>query len=107
MLNPTAASSPSPYRMGYPAKTTGRVVISSCSLRKVTIEPAKLTDPTTMVNAMVTIMNSEGRSASMMSLTCNRSSTWTSSTRATIAAAPPPTPLNRATSWGIWVIRTR
>ena len=30
-----------------------------------------------------------------------------SSTRATIAAAPPPTPLNRATSCGIWVICTR
>ena len=24
-----------------------------------------------------------------------------------MAAAPPPTPLNRATSWGIWVICTR
>ena len=38
--------------MGYPRKTTGRVVISSCSLRKVTTEPAKLTEPTTIVNAV-------------------------------------------------------
>ena len=30
-----------------------------------------------------------------------------SSSSATIAAAPPPTPLNSATSWGIWVICTR
>ena len=32
------------------------------------------------------------------------SAVWPSSSSATRAAAPPPTPLNSATSWGIWVI---
>ncbi len=39
-------------RTGSPGKITGRVVISSCSLAKVTIDPEKLTAPTTIVNAV-------------------------------------------------------
>ena len=63
-----------------------------------TIEPVKLTEPMTMVNAVAISWNVEDPPVVAISL---------SSTRATMAAAPPPTPLNRATSWGIWVICTR
>jgi hypothetical protein len=96
-LKPTAASKPSPYKIGYPRNTTGLVVINSCSLRKVTTEPAKLTEPTTIVKAVAIRSKSCGGPVP----------TSVSSTIATIAAAPPPTPLNNATSCGIWVIWTR
>ena len=36
---------------GVPGKTTGRVVMSSCSLRKVTTEPENETEPTRSVNS--------------------------------------------------------
>jgi hypothetical protein len=65
--------------------TTGRPVISSCSLRKVMIEPLKDTEPMTTVKTVAA-------SASFV--------TWpalallsTNSATATSAAAPPPTPL--------------
>ena len=67
------------------------MVISSCSLRKVTTEPAKLTEPTTIVNA-VAISSNTGAAPLRNSV---------SSMIATMAAAPPPTPLNSATSCGI------
>ena len=73
-----------------PGKITGRVVISSCSLAKVTTEPAKETEPTTIVNA--------ARRAGTPPSGRRRSR---SSSSATSAAAPPPTPLNSATSCGI------
>ena len=75
--------------------TTGRVVMSSWSLRNVTIDPEKAMEPT-MIVATVKIKN-------------NRSSDPTTrySTTAISAAAPPPTPLNSATSCGIAVILTR
>ncbi len=76
----------------------GRPVISSCSLRNVTTDPVKLTDPTTMVNAMA-IRSKAGADPTR--------DTASSSTSATIAAAAPPTPLKSATSCGICVIRTR
>ena len=77
---------------------TGREVISSCSLAKVTIEPAKETEPTRIVNAVATSANFS-TSAPDSTISC-------SSSRATSAAAPPPTPLNSATICGIWVICT-
>ena len=52
-----AAISAAPKTTGSPGKTTGREVISSCSLAKVTIEPAKDTEPTTIVNAVAARMN--------------------------------------------------
>ena len=76
----------------------GRVVISSCSLRNVTTDPVKDTEPMMMVSAVAIRWKVEAPPAVEISF---------SSTRATMAAAPPPTPLNRATSWGIWVICTR
>ena len=72
-----------------PGSTTGRVVISSCSLANVTIEPANDTEPTSTVNAVATISNQPE--------SCPLPPT-ASSTIATSAAAPPPTPLNIATS---------
>ena len=80
---------------------TGREVISSWSLAKVTIEPAKETEPTRIVNAVATRVNfSTSNPASESStISCSSSS-------ATSAAAPPPTPLNSATICGIWVIWT-
>ena len=67
------------------------MVISSCSLRKVTTEPAKLIEPTTIVKA-VAIKSKTGADPAPSSV---------SSMIATMAAAPPPTPLNSATSCGI------
>ena len=76
-----------------PAKTTGRVVINSCSFRKVTIDPENEVEPTMTVNtvAITTVVDA----------------LWPSfrySTIATRAAAPPPTPLKSATNCGIAVI---
>ncbi len=78
--------------------TTGRDVIRSWSLAKVTIEPANETEPTRIVNAVATRVNS-WTSPPNSTISC-------SSIRATRAAAPPPTPLNSATICGIWVIWT-
>ena len=76
-----------------PGNTSGRVLISSCSLATVTAEPPNETAPTSIVND-----DREAHPGSAL---------WPSSKTATSAAAPPPTPLNRATSCGIWVICTR
>src|ERR1700675_188719 len=43
-----------PNSTGCPGSTTGLVVMSSCSLRKVTPEPENDTDPTTIVNSEAT-----------------------------------------------------
>ena len=89
---------PAPKTIGRPGKITGREVISSCSLAKVTIEPAKETEPTRIVKAVAN---------SVKFPTSPPASTVSCSSRsATRAAAPPPTPLNRATICGIWVICT-
>ena len=50
--SPTAATNESANTTGSPGKTTGREVISSWSLAKVTSDPANDTDPTRMVNAV-------------------------------------------------------
>ena len=50
------AASP-PKTTGSPGKTTGREVIRSCSLAKVTTDPANETEPTTIVNAVATRTN--------------------------------------------------
>ena len=92
----TAATKAPPKATGRPGKTTGRDVIRSCSLAKVTTEPANEIEPTTIVNAVATRKKPGTEPVSMCS----------SSSRATSAAAPPPTPLNSATICGIWVIWT-
>ena len=93
--------SAAPKTTGRPGKTTGREVISSCSLAKVMIEPANDTEPTRIVNAVATRMNQPASwpAAVDSTISCSSSS-------ATSAAAPPPTPLNSATICGIWVICT-
>ena len=96
-----APAAPPPNSDRQPGKTTGRVVISSCSLAKVTSEPAKETEPTRIVNAR----RRPARTQPVSRRRRRRSSC--SSSSATSAAAPPPTPLNSATICGIWVICTR
>ena len=76
-----------------PGKTTGRVVINSCNFKNVIMEPEKETHPTSTVNTVATTTPVD---ASVPS--------FKYSTIATSAAAPPPTPLNNATSCGIAVI---
>ena len=74
----------------------------SCSLANVTQEPANETPPTSTVKAPA--------AAAMRAEEPDPSSTPlppVSSRAATSAAAAPPTPLNRATSCGIWVMATR
>ena len=85
-----AATNPRPMSTGSPGNTTGLVVMSSCSFPKVTSDPENETAPTSRLNAIATRTHG--------------SSVCPSSSRATSAADPPPTPLNRATSWGICVI---
>src|SRR6266542_2440033 len=76
--SPTATAASPPNTYGPPGNVTGRPVISSCSFTNVSADPLNDTEPTTSVNSA-----------------------------ATSAAAPPPTPLNSATSCGIAVIGTR
>ena len=76
-------------------KTTGLVVINSCSFIKVMIDPLKDTQPTMTVKTVKTT-----------SAVVAVSPRFKYSTIATSAAAPPPTPLNSATSCGICVIWT-
>ncbi len=76
-----------------PGNTTGRVVIISCNLRKVTIDPENETHPTITVKTVAT-------TSAVLAPAPN----FKYSTMETSAAAPPPTPLNSATSCGIWVI---
>src|SRR6478672_10215247 len=55
--NTRAAAIESPNATGRPGKTTGREVISSWSLAKVTREPANEIDPTAIVNAVAASVN--------------------------------------------------
>ena len=74
--------------------------MSSWSLANVTTEPANDTEPTSTVNAIAARLP---RSSPLIP----RPEIAESSRIATIAAAPPPTPLKSATSCGICVICTR
>ena len=78
-----------------PGNTTGRVVINSCNFIKVITEPEKEVQPTITVKTVATIFALEGVPSALK---------FRYSTMATNAAAPPPTPLNSATSCGICVI---
>ena len=80
-----------------PGNTTGRVVINSCNFKNVTIEPVNETVPTITVN---TVAIKIGTEISVPVLVASPPS-FKYSTMATSAAAPPPTPLNKATSCGI------
>ena len=79
----------------WPGKVIGRPLTSSCSFAKATSEPAKEIDPIRAESTVETI----GVAARLPSAMWN-------SEIATRAAAPPPTPLNSATIWGIAVIFT-
>ena len=68
-------------------KITGRVVINSCNFKKVIIDPEKETHPTITVNTVATT-----------TAVVASSPNFKYSTIATNAAAPPPTPLNKATN---------
>ena len=76
-----------------PGKVTAFVVTMPCSLPNVTNDPVSETPPISTVNATTPRVHG-------LSL-------WATSTSATSAAAPPPTPLKAATSCGICVICTR
>ena len=78
-----------------PGKTIGRPERSSCSFAKATSEPEKEIEPISAERAIETVS----------SLASAPSATWNSAS-ATSAAAPPPTPLKRATICGIAVIFT-
>jgi len=84
---PTAASATSGVITLPPGTTTGRDVISSCSFMNVTIEPANETLPTSTVNDVAARVPADSPSPALRN-----------SMIATTAAAPPPTPLNSATS---------
>ena len=70
-----------------PGKITARVVMMPWSLPKVTNDPVSETAPISTVTATTARVHG-------LSL-------WPTSTSATSAAAPPPTPLKAATSCGI------
>jgi hypothetical protein len=78
-----------------PGSMIGRPGSSSCSLPNAMLEPQKETDPTIAENTSGTT-TSVGRSPPKRR----------NSARAISATAPPPTPLNSATIWGIAVIFT-
>ena len=94
---PSAAAPPRTrtFTTFWPGKTIGRPLTSSCSLAKATSEPANEIEP---ISAESTIERASSQ-------TSTPSSSWNSAS-ATSAAAPPPTPLNRATICGIAVIFT-
>ena len=91
-------SSRPPLTNWLPGNTIGRPVISSCSFANAISEPAKLTAP-------ITHESSVGSSVSRGISPGSGISSWYSES-ATIATAPPPTPLNSATICGIAVIFT-
>ena len=97
IATPSAAAPPSTRMLKtfWPGNTIGRPLTSSCSFAKATSEPANEIDP---ISADSTV-----ESASSQTRTPELS--WNSDS-ATSAAAPPPTPLNRATICGIAVIFT-
>ena len=82
----------------WPGYWIGRPEISSCSFPKATIEPANEIEPISAESRIPIAMSewmAPGAGASL----------WNSASE-TSAAAPPPTPLNRATICGIAVIFT-
>ena len=81
--------------MFWPRNTIGRPERSSCSFANATSEPENEIDP---ISAERTIETTSSWASAP-------SATWNSAS-ATSAAAPPPTPLNRATICGIAVIFT-
>ena len=97
IATPSAAAPPrtSTFTTFWPGKTIGRPLTSSCSFANATSEPEKEIEP----------MSAESAIDSASSQTRTPSSSWNSAS-ATSAAAPPPTPLNRATICGIAVIFT-
>ena len=88
-----AASTSSTMSTRSPGKVTARVVMMPCSLPNVTNDPVSETAPISTVTATTPRVHG-------LSL-------CPTSTSATSAAAPPPTPLKAATSCGICVICTR
>ncbi len=93
--NPTAARMIAPLTKFWPANTIGRPDTSSCSFANATIEPANETAPIRLESTIETISSPD----------TSPPETWNSE-NAISAAAPPPTPLNRATICGIAVIFT-
>ena len=83
------------FTMFWPRNTIGRPERSSCSLANATSEPENEIEP---MSADRTIETTSSSARSPVA-------TWNSAS-ATSAAAPPPTPLNRATICGIAVIFT-
>ena len=95
MAKPMIAAASSPLTICCPGYVIGVPVISSWSLARATMLPANEMEPITMLNTL-------GKTSAKGGWTPN----FKSSATATSAAAPPPTPLKRATICGIAVIRT-
>ena len=97
IATPSAAAPPriSTFTTFWPGNTIGRPLTSSCSFANATSEPENEIEP----------MSAESATESASSQTRTPSSSWNSAS-AMSAAAPPPTPLNRATICGIAVIFT-
>ena len=83
-------------KMFWPGNVIGRPLISSCSFAKAIIEPANEIEPISAESTVETDAVVARPAGEPM---------WNSAS-ATRAAAPPPTPLNRATICGIAVIFT-
>src|SRR6266567_1800008 len=81
-----------------PGKVTGAPLIRPCSLPAAMIDPENVTAPMSTSRTVVTVVASGTPAVAPASLTY--------SLIATSAAAPPPTALNRLTSWGMAVICT-
>src|SRR6267154_2399780 len=81
-----------------PGKVTGAPLIRPCSLPAAMIDPENVTAPMSTSRTTVTVVASGTPVVAPASLTY--------SSIPTSAAAPPPTALNRLTSWGMAVICT-
>ena len=93
--SPTAPRKTAALKMFWPGKVIGRPLRSSCSFANATSEPANEIEPIRAESTVDTIGVVSRLPLAM----------WNSAI-ATSAAAPPPTPLNRATICGIAVIFT-
>ena len=91
----TVASRTAMLKMFWPGNVIGRPLRSSCSFAKAIIEPANEIEP---ISAESTVETEAVVARPAVAM-------WNSAS-ATSAAAPPPTPLNRATICGIAVIFT-
>ena len=92
---PTIVAASSKLTICCPGYVIGVPVISSWSLANATMLPANDTEPMTMLKTL-------GNTSAKGGCTPN----FSSSATATSAAAPPPTPLKRATICGMAVMRT-